>query len=235
MIQIAVVEDEQLYIKQITEYLKRYEEEEKEEIQITVYRDGDGITSEYRAQFDIILMDIQMKFVDGMSAAEEIRHLDSEVIIIFITNMTQYAIRGYEVDAMDYVLKPVTYFAFSQRIKKAIARIKRRTGRYITLSAKDGIIRLNVDDIYYVESQGHNLIYHTVGGEHTASGTMKSAEEQLGPFGFSRGNKCYLINLEHVEGIRGNCAIVKGESLQISRPRKNDFMQALTRHWGELR
>lgn len=235
MVRIAVVEDEQLYIEQITEYLKRYEEEEKEEIQITVYRDGDGITAEYKAQFDIILMDIQMKFMDGMSAAEEIRRLDSEVIIIFITNMTQYAIRGYEVDAMDYVLKPVTYFAFSQKLSKAIARIKRRTSRYVTLQVKSGIFRVNVEDIYYVESQGHNLIYHTAGGEHMASGTMKSAEERLEPLGFSRGNKCYLINLEHVEGIRDKCAVVKGESLQISRPRMNDFMQALTRHWGELK
>ena len=94
MVRIAVVEDEELYIEQITAYLKQYGEEEKEEIQITVYRDGDGITADYKAQFDIIFMDIQMKFMDGMSAAEEIRKLDTEVVIIFITNMTQYAIRG---------------------------------------------------------------------------------------------------------------------------------------------
>lgn len=232
MIRIAMVEDEQIYIEQITEYLKRYEEEEREEIQLTVYRDGDGITQEYKAQFDIILMDIQMKFMDGMSAAEEIRRQDSEVIIIFITNMTQYAIKGYEVDAMDYVLKPVTYFAFSQKLSKAIARIRRRTSRYTTLPVRGGIFRVKVEDIYYVESQGHSLIYHTVDGEYTASGTMKSAEEQLEPLGFSRGNKCYLINLEHVEGIRDKCAMVKGKGLQISRPRMSDFMQALTRHWG---
>ena len=61
-----------------------------------------------------------MKFVDGMTAAEEIRKMDSEVVIIFITNMTQYAIRGYEVDALDYVLKPVSYFAFSQKLKRDV-------------------------------------------------------------------------------------------------------------------
>ncbi len=235
MVRIAVVEDEDLYIEQITEYLKRYEKEEKEEIQITVYRDGDGITAKYKAQFDIILMDIQMKFMDGMSAAEEIRRLDTEVVIIFITNMTQYAIRGYEVDAMDYVLKPVTYFAFSQKLSKAITRIRRRTNYYTVLPVKDGVLRVKVEDIYYVESQGHNLIYHTAGGEYTTAGTMKQAEEELESFGFARGNKCYLMNLEHVEGIRDKCAVVKGIHLQISRPRMNDFMQALTRYWGELK
>ena len=232
MIHVAVVEDEQNYIDQITEYLRRYEEEEKEEIHITVFRDGDGITAEYEAQFDIIFMDIHMKFVDGMTAAEEIRRIDSKVIIIFITNMTQYAIRGYEVDALDYVLKPVTYFAFSQKLKKAVSRIRKRTSVWITIPVKGGLLRVNAEDIYYVESQGHTLIYHTAEGSLTAAGTMKSAEAELGKIGFCRGNKCYLINLQHVDGIRDKCALVKGESLQLSRARLNEFMQALTRNWG---
>ena len=67
--------------------------------------------SGYRFQFDIILMDIEMRFMDGMSAAEEIRQMDKDVVIIFITNMPQYAIRGYAVEALDYMLKPVSYFA----------------------------------------------------------------------------------------------------------------------------
>lgn len=234
MIRIAVVEDESIYAEQITEYLRRYEAEQGEELQVTVYRDGDGITAEYKAQFDIIFMDIQMKFVDGMTAAEEIRKMDAEVIIIFITNMSQYAIRGYEVNALDYVLKPVTYFAFSQKLNKAIARMKKRGERHITVSVKGGIRRLELSDIYYVESQGHSLIYHTKDGEILSSGTMKSAEEALGGLNFSRGNKCYLINLEHVEGVKDKCAVVKGESLQLSRSGLKSFMQELTRYWGEM-
>lgn len=234
MIRIAVVEDEQIYIDQIVGYLRRYEEEEKEEIHITVYRDGDGITAQYKAQFDIIFMDIQMKFVDGMTTAEEIRKADTEVIIIFITNMTQYAIRGYQVDALDYVLKPVTYFAFSQKLKKAITRLGRRQHGYITIAVKGGVVRTNVEDIYYVEIRGHNLIYHTVSENYVSYGTMKAAEEELEPFGFCRGNNCYLINLKHVDGIRNKCVVIRGEELQLSRPRINAFMQALTRHWGDM-
>lgn len=234
MIRIAVVEDEKMYVEQITEYLRRFEREQKEELQITVYRDGDGITADYKAQFDIIFMDIQMKFVDGMTAAEEIRKMDSEVIIIFITNMSQYAIRGYEVNALDYVLKPVTYFSFSQKLGKAIARIKKRNVNYITIPVKGGMRRLETSDIYYVESQGHTLIYHTKDGEILSAGTVKSAEEQLAKYHFSRGNKCYLINLEHVEGVKDKCAVVKGENLQLSRSGLKSFMQDLTRHWGEM-
>lgn len=235
MVRIAIVEDEDIYIKQLTEYMKRYQQESGEEINVTVYRDGDGIISKYKAQFDIILMDIQMKFMDGMTAAEEIRKTDSEVIIIFITNMTQYAIRGYEVDALDYVLKPVSYFAFSQRISRAIRKMHRKRGKVIVVPVKGGVLRLDVEDIYYVESQGHNMIYHTSSGTHLSSGTMKAVEAQLIPMGFSRGNQCYLINLRHVDGIQDKCAVVKGEMLSLSRGRTNDFMQDLVKYWGDTK
>lgn len=234
MIRIAIVEDESFYVKQLTEYLEEFQKQEGEGLAITVYRDGDAITAEYKAQFDIILMDIQMKFVDGMTAAEEIRKVDSEVVIIFITNMTQYAIRGYEVDALDYVLKPVSYFVFSEKLKRAILKIKKRARNYMMLNVKGGVMRIEVSDIYYVESAGHNLMYHTANGDFLTVETMKSAEEQLTQFGFSRANKCYLINLEHVDGIQDKCAVVKDTHLQISRPRMNAFMQDLTKYWGEL-
>lgn len=125
MIRIAIVEDEEDYVNQLTKYLQDYQKNSNEEIDVTVYRDGDEITSKYKSQYDIILMDIQMKFVDGMTAAEEIRNIDSKVIIIFITNMTQYAIQGYKVGALDYILKPISFFAFSERLGQAIARLKR--------------------------------------------------------------------------------------------------------------
>lgn len=235
MIQIAIVEDEAIFAEELTNYLKEYQKTSGEELEIKRYRDGDEITADYKAQFDIILMDIQMKFMDGMSAAEEIRKTDSEVIIIFITNTPQYAIRGYEVGALDYVLKPVSYFAFSQKIGRTIARIKKREHTYITIPVKGGILRLDTSDIYYVESYGHNLVYHSRNGNYISQGTMKDAQEQLEKKSFSRGNKCYLINLEHVEGIQDKCAVVKGEKLQISRPRMNAFMQELTKYWGEMK
>ncbi len=233
MINIAIVEDEDDYAKQLEEYLHKYEKDFSEAFMITRYSDGDGIVSKYKAQFDIILMDVQMKFMDGMSAAEEIRKTDSEVVIIFITNMAQYAIKGYAVDALDYVLKPVSYFAFSQRLSRAIARMKKRENKVIAISVKGGTMRIDVSNIYYIESQGHNLIYHTSSGIFETIGTMKEVEEKLADAGFCRANKGYIINLAVVDGVRDNCAVVKDEELVISRARKKDFMEELARYWGE--
>ena len=175
-----------------------------------------------------------MKFMDGMSAAEEIRKIDTEVVIIFITNMAQYAIRGYAVDALDYVLKPVSYFAFSQRLNRAISRMKKRETKIIMVNMKGGMVRINVANIYYIESQGHTLILHTILGKYETTGKMKEMEEKLSEMNFCRGNKGYLINLQHVERIQDGCALVKGENLTLSRARRKVFMEALTRYWGEV-
>lgn len=233
MIRIAIVEDEEEYIQQLTTYLEEYQKSSNEEIEVTVYRDGDEITSRYKSQFDIILMDIQMKFINGMTAAQEIRNIDSSVIIIFITNMTQYAIQGYKVGAMDYILKPISYFAFAERIRQAVSKLKHRNSNYMVIPIKGGVIRLDIADIYYIEVQGHNLIYHTSTGLYTSPGTISAAEKALSSYGFSRGNKSYLINLAHVDGIQDKCAQVKGESLPLGRPRQSAFLQDLTKYWGE--
>lgn len=234
MIKIAIVEDERAYAMQLQEYLHKCEEEHGEAFEITVYADGDEIVHKYKSQFDIILMDVEMKFMDGMSAAEEIRKIDSEVVIIFITNMPQYAIRGYAVDALDYVLKPVAYFAFSQRLSRAIARMRKREKKTLLVSVKGGTVRIDVANIYYIESQGHTLSFHTASGVYEGIGKMKDMEEQLGEAHFFRGNKGYLINLEHVEGVKDGYAIVKKDKLLLSRARRKEFLEALTHYWGEV-
>ncbi len=234
MIEIAIVEDEELYVRQLQKFLRQYEKETGELFHITVYTDGDQIVHRYQSQYDLILMDVKMKFMDGMSAAEEIRKMDTEVVIIFITNMTQYAIRGYAVDALDYILKPVSYFAFSQRLNRALSRMKKREQKCIMVNIKGGAVRINVANIFYIESQGHTLIFHTILGNYETNGTMKDMEAKLEGMNFCRGNKGYLINLQHVDGIQDGCATVKGEQLVLSRARKKEFMEALTKYWGEV-
>lgn len=206
MVNIAIVEDEAMYAKQLQEFLLQYQKENGEVFNITVYSDGDQIVHKYKSQFDIILMDVEMKFMDGMSAAEEIRKVDTEVVIIFITNMAQYA----------------------------ISRMKKREQKVITVNIKGGAVRINIANIYYIESQGHNLVLHTILGDYESAGTMKEVEEKLQGLNFCRGNKGYLINLQHVDGIQDGCAVVKGEPLLLSRSRKKEFMEALTNYWGEV-
>lgn len=234
MINLAIVEDEDSYAQQLTEFVTRFQKESGNTFRITRFKDGDEITNGYRGQFDVILMDIEMKLMDGMTAAEEIRKLDQEVVIMFITNMTNYAIRGYQVDALDYVLKPVSYFAFSQKLDRAISRIKKSSSNIISIDIGTGVKKLDIDNIFYVESEGHNLNFYTSAGEFTIRARLSDFEQQLSPYNFFRSNKGYLVNLKYVDGVENGACMIAGKQLQISRARKNDFMSALTDYMAGL-
>lgn len=235
MLHIAIAEDDPVCARQLCQFIETFGRESTQAFTTAVFSDGEKLVAAYNAQFDIILMDVEMPVMDGMTAAGYIRRMDPAVVIIFITNMAQYAIKGYEVDALDYVLKPISYFSFTQRLSRAISRIQARRKAYVTLPVKGGTMRLESGDLYYVESQGHQLFYHTRSGVYQASGTIQQAEQDLEGMGFFRCNKGYLVNLEHVDGIQENCARVKGDSLLISRGRRAAFMKALADYVGGTR
>lgn len=230
MFHIAIVEDEVVYRDILKAYLKRYEEENSLHFKVSEFSDGDQIVHKYSADYDIIFMDIQMKFMDGMKAAEEIRKLDGKVILMFITNMTQYAIRGYEVDAMDYIVKPVEYFSFSQKLGRAIQRIPKKDSRVINVPVEGGTSKLRLDEIFYVESFGHDLEYRTVKGSVKSRGTLKDLEQELAPHGFFRSGKSYLVNLHYVDAVRNGCCYIGNDKLVISRQKKKEFMNALVKY-----
>jgi DNA-binding LytR/AlgR family response regulator len=232
MIRIAIVDDEARSVEQIKEYLLQYQKERNEVFNIVSFSDGDEIVENYKAEYDIILLDIEMRFMDGMTAAQLIREKDPEVVIIFITNMAQYAIKGYTVNATDYVLKPVSYFSFSQLFDKVISRINRKVKKFIAVGIKGGTVKLYISDICYIESHGHRLIFHTLTEEYVTFATMKEVEEKLKDMDFFRCNKGYLLNLAHVDGVQEGCVIMNGERLVISRARKKEFMEALTNYLG---
>ena len=121
---VAIVDDNPADIDCLRDYSKKFEEESGEVIHTEMFSDGAEIVGRYRekGRFDVILLDIEMKYLDGMDTAARIRKLDEDVLIIFITNLARFAVRGYEVDALDFVVKPVSYPAFSAKLYKARRR-----------------------------------------------------------------------------------------------------------------
>lgn len=233
MIRIGIVEDDAASAALLVDYLKRYEREHDEQFTVRHFTDGAEVVAGYRPDFDILLLDVEMPGLDGFSAAKQIRQVDPEVVLVFITNMTQYAIKGYEVDALSYVLKPVPYFAFSQEIKRSVARLRRRSADYLLLTVDGGLARVVMNDIVFLESAKHRTVVHTVDGKHSVVGPLKAFEEQLAGRTFFRCNSGYLVNLRHVLGVQGSSALlVGGHDLLISRSRKKAFLAALTDHLG---
>ena len=234
MIRIAIVDDDVRDCQVYRDYLKQYETERKENILVREYHDGDEILQNYASEFDIILMDIDMRFVNGMDAAKEIRQMDEKVIIIFMTNMPQYAMEGYKVDALDYVLKPINYYDFTQRLNRALSRMEKRQDRHIVINVKSGAKRLAISRIMYVEVMDHDLIYHTAEENVITRKTMRDAEQELEQEGFFRCNKCYLVNLAYVDSVKGNDVQVGDQLIAVSRARRKELLNALNNFLDEV-
>lgn len=236
MIRVAIVEDEADYRNVLEEYLRKYGKEISESFHITTFSDGLEIASDYQPDYDIIFMDIQMKHMNGMKAAEEIRKLDEDVSFIFITTTVEYAVQGYLVDALGYVLKPVPYLAFSQILNKAIRKIKQNQEQvYLTVALEDGKKRIAVDSIFYIESQGHYILLHTEGGDFQTTGPLKKVEDLLEKKGFAKCHNAYLVNLKHVVGTKpASLVLNNGEELAISRTKKKAFMDSLNDYIGGI-
>ena len=230
MINVCIVEDEVAQANLLKEYIDRFSKKNGVQCAITHYGDGIDLVDEYRGQFDIILLDIQMKHLDGMAAAEKIRKVDSDVIIIFITSTVQYAVQGYAVDALGYVLKPVPYLQFEQLFDKAIARVNaKREKVFIRVSVDERQIKLDCDSIYYIESQRNNVCIHCQDADYVTVGPLKKFDEMLGGHGFSKCHNAYIVNLSYVEAVqKEEVLLTNGVELPISRARKKEFMAALT-------
>lgn len=232
MYHIAIVEDEAEFSAQLQEYVKQYQKENDVPVKVSVFSDGAEILENYEPLYDIILLDIEMPKVNGMEAAEQIRQMDAGVVLMFITNMATYAIRGYEVGALDFVMKPINYYTFSMKFTRAIKRARQKEERQILLSLPDGVKKIGIQQIHYVEVQNRMLHYYTTEGEFVMRGTMASVEEMLAPYPFVKCNHWYMVNLMHVSEVRKNTAVVAGHELEISRRNRTAFLKALTEYVG---
>lgn len=232
MIRIAIAEDDLTCAELLQQYLDRIGQETGRTFHVTHYGTGEDLLEQYKGQFDLILMDIEMPYLDGMKTAEQIRRQDQAVAIIFITNMAQYAIRGYEVNAIDFMLKPVSYFNFAEKLERALRFSRRRGWRNILLSGEDGVVRFPASELQYVEKDRDYLLYHTDAGVYCKRGTMKSVREELAGLPFEECTVGCLVNLERVRRIWKESVYLQDAQLPLSRRLKKKFTQSYIDYVG---
>lgn len=184
---IAIVDDHKEFRERLVRYIEDNAANLEIPVDITCFADGIELVDRFQSSFDIIYLDVEMEFMDGMSTAKKIRETDSEVLIVFITNHAQVAIQGYSVEASDFLLKPLNKFTFEEHFKKIIKKVKKQDDS-IVVRVSGTVKRVDQHSILYCESQGHYIDFITLNGRFTLIDSMKNIEEKLDPVRFFRCN-----------------------------------------------
>ena len=231
---VCIVEDEKEQRDLLSQYLHRFQIESKCKVDISVFENGLDLVEEYEVGYDILFLDIDMPQMDGMTAAKKIREKDDYVIIVFVTNLVQYAIQGYSVNASNFILKPMNYFTFKEEMIKVINKLKIMTEYFLNIHVEGGLLHIPMSQITYIETYNRKLCIHTLTADYFCRETMKEIENQTNNTSFFRCHNVYIVNLMYVEEVEKNYVVVHGKNILVSRYKKKDLIDALTNYKGAI-
>ncbi len=227
MIRIAIIEDEEIHAKRLHNFCQQYAQESGEKIQAALFENGISFLEMYPGNFDAVFMDIAMPHMDGMECAQRLRKLDETVPLIFVTNMAQYAIKGYEVAAMDFMVKPIEYDEFALKMEKIQYILVHRGGAVVSVRQKNQTRMLKIQDITYVEIFNHDLLFHTRAEVLGTYGKLSSLEDDARFSGFVRCSQSHFVNCSYISAIGRESLLVNGEQIPIARRKKKACMEKI--------
>lgn len=230
----AVIEDDSSYTRYLKECLTRYGEEHACAFQVRAFSRAEAFLADGRIIDDMVFMDVDLGagWMDGISAARALRERGSMAVLFFITNMPQYASSGYEVDAIDYCIKPINYNSLAVKLDKAIRTLGQRQGIPIRIKTREGFRVVSSSDILYIEVKGHDLMFHTTREVIDSYGGLGERERELQGREFARCSASALVNLRCVTGLHGDEITVGTQRLKIGRSKKKEFLSRLNQYLG---
>lgn len=232
--QVLIVEDNADERSRLRGCVEKYASEHNDELAITEYESAIPLIEASRT-FDLIFLDINLPCgINGMEAARILRTYDETTQVVFVTDLAQYAVRGYEVDALGFIVKPISYYGISRYLDKALRVIRRNTGKNITVPLKRGLRMFSSTELVFAETAGHNLVYHLASGQPiTARGSLSKLVEELEGEPFVRIASSFLVNMDHVRAIEeGSVIMSTGETLYFTRARKKEALATITSYLG---
>lgn len=234
MHRILIIEDSDEAANTLQSHIDRYARETGIECSVTRKISAFDLAGGDEAHYDLIFLDIELPGINGMEAAESMREHDPETPIIFVTNLAQYAVHGYAVDALDFVVKPVEYYDFKLRMDKAMRKIGRTEQRSLSIPTDSGFRVVAVADIAYIDVANHDLAFHLANGETIiVRGTLSKTESSLDGTTFVRISNNCLANMAHIREIKGNdIQMSNGDVIWFSRSRRKPALETIARYLG---
>lgn len=229
MIKIALLDDNEQDLNDLYNCVSRYFEEKNLEIRISKFSSSKDFL-ECQDVFNVAFLDIEMDGKNGMDVAHTIFSEHPDTFIIFVTNLIQYAVEGYTVDAASYILKPLVYDDFALKMKRVIQKINK--GNFIKINdTEKGQHFLDVNNIIYCLIEGHYLsIFYNNGEVYKIRSTMKEAEEKFKNLNFIRVSNYYLVNFNNIKSFKKDDLFLdNGFSIKVTRSYKKQLLNRLER------
>ncbi|MFA6830568.1 MAG: LytTR family DNA-binding domain-containing protein [Bacilli bacterium] len=227
---IAIVEDETIWSDKTQALCQRFSDEKKVSFTAEVFKNAYDFLEHDFSRFDMVFMDIDMPGLNGMEATKKIRLINKTLSIVFVTNLPQFALDGYKVGALDFILKPMTYADFYLVMEKITQVKKNENHGFFLLTIYGVITKFMTDEIEYIEMVKHDVLLHKKdGSEIQFRGSLKAFEKDLNSQFFLRCNSGIVVNLMYVKSIKEDVILMESSALLVvSRSRKKDFMNALS-------
>ena len=230
-LKITIVEDEESAKQKLTSQLERYAKETNNSFKIYSYSLPLKFLEEYKGCMDILFFDIEMPQMDGMKLAEKLREKDSDTTLIFVTNLSQFAIKGYDYQAYSFLVKPVEYELLKKKLDLLMPILERKKNdKKILIHSKNGDALLALNDIMYIEISNHTMTYHLENKTYETNESMKAVVSKLGKENFSLVNQSFLLNLKYVSLVNKDSVFIKAKEFFFSRLRKKEFMEDFVKY-----
>lgn len=227
---IAICDDEDESVTKTEQYLEKFIHDNKEqEIKWEIFYSAEELLDYYKSNgnvFDILITDIEMKRLNGVDLANKIKSIDKSIIIFFLTGYTEYAVKCFRSEPMNFWVKPVSYDDFAEDMNRAIQRINRAV-RYISIVEDRHTIRLDIDRIVYIEKKERKTLIHMVNGVHKTNKLLSQFEGELPKEMFVRIYQSYIVNIAFVKVLREKNVILKGiaQRLEVGRTYAENLKQ----------
>lgn len=242
MLNIAIIEDEQIHMELLSGYIRTWSKEHGQDISIREFSSAEGFLFvwEERKDFDVLFVDIQMAGMNGMEMAKKVRQRNAEIAIVFTTGITDYMETGYEVEALHYLLKPISMEKIGQCMDKVLKRSRKQ--EYVVVHGKEETIRITVETITYIEAQGHGSIIEVY--EKTEirerklieiSESISEMAEKLAMHGFVRCHRSYLCRIDRIHRIsKTDITLDGGSVIPVSRRHYMEINRSFIEHFRNI-
>ena len=230
MLNLAIVENEKKASDVTLSFLERYFREKVLPYRATVFTSGFDFLEDHPESFDAVFLDIDMPGKNGVEVAQELRARSCDLTIVFVTNLAQFALEGYKVEAMDFLLKPVSYVDFAHVMDKIVALKSPKDFGDFLLPLHSGMRRFRNEEVLFIVLSGHDVVLHSRKGEEVSfRGSIRSISEKVNPDLLVRCNSGTFVNLLYLDRMEDDRIVLRdGSVFPVSRSRKKDVLKAIS-------